>query len=56
MEVSVRYASIESGVLELLALGPGVEVIKPPELRERLHAAASEVAAANVADPAVRRR
>jgi predicted DNA-binding transcriptional regulator YafY len=56
MEISMRYASIESGVLELLALGPGVEVMKPPELRERLHAAASEIAAANAAEPAVRLR
>lgn len=47
IEVSMRYASIDSAMLDLLALGPGVDVIRPTELRERLRSAAIEIAASN---------
>ena len=41
---------------DLLALGPGVDVLSPIELRERLHRAAEEIAAANAGAPPIRRR
>ncbi len=56
IEVSMRYASIETGVHDLLVLGPGVDVREPGELREALHRAAVEIAAANAGPGRVRRR
>ena len=56
MEVSVRYGSIDSAVFELLALGPGVDVLTPIELRTRLREAATEIASTNAGPPPVRRR
>lgn len=53
IEVSIRLPSIESTVHDLLALGPGVEVIRPVELRKQLHRAASGIAAANAGAPAI---
>jgi predicted DNA-binding transcriptional regulator YafY len=56
IEVSIRMPSIESTVHDLLALGPGVEVIKPVELRDQLHRAAVGIADANAGSPPVTRR
>jgi predicted DNA-binding transcriptional regulator YafY len=56
IEVSIRMPSLESTVHDLLALGPGVQVIRPIELRERLHLAAAEIADANAGPPPVTRR
>jgi predicted DNA-binding transcriptional regulator YafY len=44
IEASVRFDSIESAVLDILALGPEVEVIRPPELRQQVCLAARRIA------------
>jgi hypothetical protein len=44
VEASVRIESIEGSVLELLALGAEVEVLRPPELRAKLSTVANEIA------------
>jgi predicted DNA-binding transcriptional regulator YafY len=49
VEASIRIESIEGSVLELLALGAEVEVLRPPELRARLSAVAKEIARLYVA-------
>lgn len=46
-EASVRIESIDAAVLELLALGPEVEVIGPAALRSALAASARKVARLN---------
>lgn len=56
MEVSIRYASIDGAVHDLLALGPGVEVLTPETLRIELHRAAAEIAVANAGMRGVTRR
>ncbi len=56
IEVSIRSTSVDSTVHDLLALGPGVDVLSPIELREQLHRAAEEIAAANAGAPPIRRR
>ncbi len=47
VEASVRIDSVGSAVLELLALGPEVEVLRPPELRRQLGRAARQLADLN---------
>lgn len=47
VEGSVRIESIESGVRELLALGSGVEVLRPAELRESLASVGARLAELN---------
>jgi len=47
IEVSVRLASVESAVAELLALGPEVEVLHPPDLRRLLRDAGARIADLN---------
>jgi predicted DNA-binding transcriptional regulator YafY len=42
---SIRFDSVDAGVLDVLALGPEIEVIRPPELREHVAQAASKLAA-----------
>jgi hypothetical protein len=49
VEASIRIESIEGSVLELLALGAEVEVLRPPALRARLSAVAKEIARLYVA-------
>ena len=44
VEASVRIESIESAVLDILCLGPEVEVVHPPELRSRVGKAARRLA------------
>jgi predicted DNA-binding transcriptional regulator YafY len=41
----VRIDSIEAAVLDLLALGPEVEVLHPPQLRTQMARAAGQIAA-----------
>mgnify|MGYP001238725814 CR=1 FL=1 len=48
---SVRIDSIESAVHELLGLGPHVEVLRPPALREAVHAAARRLADLHTGEP-----
>jgi predicted DNA-binding transcriptional regulator YafY len=43
-EAWVRIDSIEAAVLDLLALGPEVEVLHPPQLRAQLARAAGQIA------------
>lgn len=43
-EAWVRIDSIEAAVLDLLALGPEVEVLHPPQLRTQLARAAGQIA------------
>jgi predicted DNA-binding transcriptional regulator YafY len=43
-EAWVRIESVDAAVLDLLALGPEVEVVHPPELRARLREAAARIA------------
>ena len=40
----MRIDSIEAAVLDLLALGPEVEVLHPPQLRAQLARAAGQIA------------
>jgi predicted DNA-binding transcriptional regulator YafY len=47
LEASVRIDSIASAVPELLALGPEVEVVRPPELRAMVRDAGRRIAALN---------
>jgi predicted DNA-binding transcriptional regulator YafY len=54
-EASVRIESVDSAVLEILALGPEVEVLHPPELRVQVGQAARRLAAL-YADDASRQR
>jgi predicted DNA-binding transcriptional regulator YafY len=49
VEATLRFDSADAAVHELLALGPEVEVVRPPELRRRLAASAREVAELNAA-------
>ncbi|HEX3388459.1 MAG TPA: WYL domain-containing protein [Streptosporangiaceae bacterium] len=44
-EAWVRIDSIEAAVLDLLALGPEVEVLHPPQLRTQMARAAGQIAA-----------
>jgi predicted DNA-binding transcriptional regulator YafY len=44
VEASVRIDSVDSGVLDVLALGPEVEVLYPPELRAQVGRAARRLA------------
>ena len=53
MEAWIRVGTTEGGVLDLLALGPEVEVLQPAELRSELRRAARRIAACT---PATRAR
>lgn len=44
VQASVRFESVDSAVLEMLALGPEVEVVYPPELRAQVGRAARMLA------------
>jgi len=44
VQASVRFDSVDSAVLDILALGPEVEVIRPAELRAQVGIAASRIA------------
>ena len=48
LEGSFRFQSDDTAVRELLALGPGVEVLLPIELRQRLSEAAASIHQLNV--------
>jgi predicted DNA-binding transcriptional regulator YafY len=48
-EAWIRTGATDTTVLDLLALGPEVEVLRPAELRGRLFRAAAEIAALHVA-------
>jgi predicted DNA-binding transcriptional regulator YafY len=48
-EAWIRMGATDTTVLDLLALGPEVEVLRPAELRRRLFRAAAEIAALHVA-------
>jgi predicted DNA-binding transcriptional regulator YafY len=50
-EASVRIESVDSAVLEMLALGAEVEVLHPPELREQVGIVARKLAALHADDP-----
>ncbi len=56
VEVSIRYSSINGTVRDLLALGTGVDVLRPVELRAGLRRAALDIAAVNADAPGVSRR
>jgi predicted DNA-binding transcriptional regulator YafY len=45
VEAWIRFEAIEGTVLDLLALGPEVEVLQPAELRRELRRAARRIAA-----------
>ncbi len=45
MEAWIRFETTEGAVLDLLALGPEVEVLQPAELRSELRRAARRIAA-----------
>jgi predicted DNA-binding transcriptional regulator YafY len=45
VEAWIRFETIEGTVLDLLALGPEVEVLQPPKLRRELRRAARRIAA-----------
>ncbi len=45
VEAWIRFATTEGAVLDLLALGPEVEVLQPAELRRELRRAARRIAA-----------
>ena len=51
VEAWIRFGTTEVAVLDLLALGPEVEVLQPPELRSELRRTARRIAALH-ADPA----
>src|ERR1700742_4690307 len=48
-EAWIRLEAVDTPVLDLLALGPEVEVLRPAGLRGRLFRAAAEIAALHVA-------
>jgi predicted DNA-binding transcriptional regulator YafY len=50
-EASVRIESVDSAVLEMLALGAEVEVLHPPELREQVGVVARKLAQLHADDP-----
>jgi predicted DNA-binding transcriptional regulator YafY len=50
VEASVRIESVDSAVLDILSLGPEVEVVHPPELRVRVGQAARRLAELHAAD------
>jgi predicted DNA-binding transcriptional regulator YafY len=50
-EAWVRIESVDAAVLDLLALGPEVEVVHPPELRARVREAARRIADLHGAGP-----
>ncbi len=50
-EASVRIESVDSAVLEMLALGAEVEVLHPPELREQVGIVARKLADLHADDP-----
>jgi predicted DNA-binding transcriptional regulator YafY len=54
-EAFVRIESVDSAVLEILALGPEVEVLHPPELREQVSRAARRLAELHADDAQARR-
>jgi predicted DNA-binding transcriptional regulator YafY len=54
VEASVRIESVDSAVLDVLALGPEVEVLHPPELRAHVGQAARRLAELH-AGPGIRR-
>ncbi len=45
VEAWIRFGTTEGAVLDLLALGPEVEVLQPPELRSELRRTARRIAA-----------
>jgi predicted DNA-binding transcriptional regulator YafY len=45
VEAWIRFETTEGAVLDLLALGPEVEVLQPAELRSELRRAARRIAA-----------
>ncbi len=45
VEAWIRFETTEGAVLDLLALGPEVEVLQPGELRSELRRAARRIAA-----------
>jgi len=47
VQASVRIESVEEAVLDMLALGPEIEVLHPPELRDQLGRAALGLAKLN---------
>jgi predicted DNA-binding transcriptional regulator YafY len=47
VEAWIRFGTVETAVLELLALGAEVEVLQPPELRRELGRAGREIAELN---------
>jgi hypothetical protein len=49
----MRYGTVAGAVHDLLALGPGVDVLTPTELRSELYAAACEIATSNADTPRV---
>ena len=51
LEGSFRFQSDDTAVRELLALGPGVEVLLPIELRQRLSEAAASIRQLNTGPP-----
>lgn len=55
-EALVRIESVDSAVLEILALGAEVEVLHPPELREQVGQAARQIAELHADDGGVARK
>jgi predicted DNA-binding transcriptional regulator YafY len=51
IEASVRMDSVASAVPEMLALGAEVEIVRPAELRGRLHEAGRRIAVLNAGQP-----
>ncbi|HEY2521606.1 MAG TPA: WYL domain-containing protein [Streptosporangiaceae bacterium] len=49
VEAWIRTGPLDTAVLDLLALGPEVEVLRPPELRHELAGAARRIAALHAA-------
>ena len=45
MQAWIRFGTVDTAVLDLLALGAEVEVLQPPELRRELGRAARRIAA-----------
>jgi predicted DNA-binding transcriptional regulator YafY len=50
VQASVRIESVQDAVLDMLALGPEIEVLHPPELRDELGKAARRLAELNDGD------
>ena len=44
IEAWVRIDSVDAAVLDMLALGPEVEVVHPPQLRDQVHETARQIA------------